>query len=163
MIVVSDSGSLISLAGIGRLDLLRDLYGRVVVPVAVRDEISERGRWRVGAEEVLAADWIVPVDQVVSPVLDGLQMRFGAGESEAIALCLSNPDSVLLIDDHPARVEAIRRGVRIVGTLGVLIEAKSGGLISAVRPLVDGMIVATDFRVGQTLLDEVLRAVGEAD
>ena len=58
MRVVSNTSPIINLAGIGRLDLLRDLYGAIVIPRAVYGEITGFGQHLPGAAEVQAADWI---------------------------------------------------------------------------------------------------------
>jgi uncharacterized protein len=59
MIVVSNSSPLVSLAAIGRLELLHDLYGTITIPQAVHQEVVMQGPGRPGAAEVQALDWIV--------------------------------------------------------------------------------------------------------
>ncbi len=58
MIVVSNSSPIINLVLVGQLDLLREMYERIVIPGAVFDEIIVRGGGKTGVDEVLAAEWI---------------------------------------------------------------------------------------------------------
>ena len=58
MIVVSDSSPLIALARISRLDLLRSLYERILIPAEVHHEVTVAGRELPGGREVRMADWI---------------------------------------------------------------------------------------------------------
>ena len=43
---------------------------------------------------------------------------------------------MLISDDLPARSEATRRGLSVVGTVGVLVEARNQGLVPAAYPLI---------------------------
>ena len=83
------------------------------------------------------------------------------GESEAIVLAQEVDAAWLLLDDALARRKASRIGIPVVGTLGVLLMAKSAGLIDAVKPALDDLR-KTDFRVSPMVLDEVLNKAGES-
>ena len=58
MIVVSNSSPLIALAKIGKLYILRELFGEIVIPKAVWNEVVVKGKGKPGAEEVEKAEWI---------------------------------------------------------------------------------------------------------
>ena len=58
MIVVSNSSPIMNLAAVGQLDLLRTLYGRLIIPQAVYEEVAIAGKGRPGASDVEVADWI---------------------------------------------------------------------------------------------------------
>ena len=83
-----------------------------------------------------------------------LSRRFGEGESEAIALA-KELDFYLLIDEIKAMNEAKRRGVNILSTLIMLLEAKKKGLISSVKSELDEFI-ASGFRCSAALYEEIL-------
>jgi predicted nucleic acid-binding protein len=140
---VSDSSPLILYARIGRLDLLGDVFGEVIVPPAVWDEAVTAGSGRPGADAIRRAPWIrrmaVARDEPVRTLLASL----GPGEAEAIALWaeLERPGP-LLLDDRKARAAAVRLGIPVLGTAGALLRAKDHGLISAVRPLLDDLRAA---------------------
>ncbi len=147
-LVVTDTSCLIALDRIGRLDLLPALF-EVHAPAAVAAEFGDQPEWLVihPAQEV--GRW--------SALLDGLDL----GEAQAIALALSLPGAELLIDEARGRKVALQLGLPIVGTAGVLLEAKRLGLILALRPLLDALIHAHSFRLGARLYEAVLREAGE--
>lgn len=156
MIVVPDAGPLIYLAGAGQLDLLRILFERVVVPAIVRDEVVVAGAGLVGAAEVAAATWIEI--ESVDPDTD-LLVTLDAGEAAAIPLA-ARLGATLLCDDADGREEARRRGLRVIGTLGVLLRGKRDGHLARIAPVVARMTGLGMF-VGPSLLAEVLAAAGE--
>jgi predicted nucleic acid-binding protein len=65
-----------------------------------------------------------------------LVLDLGAGEIAAMALALENQDRVVLLDDMLARRTAQAAGLQVWGTLKILLEAKSHGLIDTVEPYV---------------------------
>ena len=68
---------------------------------------------------------------------------------------------LLLIDERRGRAEANRLGLRIIGLLGILVEAKRRNLIPAVKPLMDAMIATSEFRVSPALYNQILEMVDE--
>jgi predicted nucleic acid-binding protein len=105
--VVADSSSLIHLAGIDRLGLLRTFYGRIFIPPAVWQEVVSLGKGRAGQAEVCRAvneGWIVveaPVHRPTVPITAWLH----PGESEAIRLALAKNAQLLLMDEKEGRSE----------------------------------------------------------
>lgn len=158
--VVSNSGPLISLATVGKLDLLKGLFGRIQIPEAVYDEVVVRGKGEPGSGEVDAAEWIkicVVKDRFsVSLLRDEL----GAGESEAIVLAQELGARLVILDDKMARRKTIRLGLRTVGTLGVLLMSKEAGLIAQVKPILDELR-KTDFRMSPQVYRAVLAKARE--
>jgi len=65
-----------------------------------------------------------------------LALDLGAGELGAMALALENPDHIVLLDDMLARRTAQVAGLQVWGTLKVLLEAKSQGLIEKIEPFI---------------------------
>jgi predicted nucleic acid-binding protein len=157
MIVVADSTPLIALARIERLSLLRELFGEVLIPPAVMREVVEEGQ-RPGALEVSTASWIR-----VHPIKASSRMFTRAldlGEMEAIVLALELSGSILLIDEIPGRREATTCGLKVIGTVGVLIRAKSKGLITILRPELDKLL-AHGFHISDEIRQIALNAAGE--
>lgn len=164
MIVVSDTSPLSNLALINGLSLLQNLYGTVIIPQAVAQELENARAKAPHIAEVLTLDWI-EVRQVsnLSLVKELREDRLlNRGESEAIVLALELNAEDLLIDERLGRREAVRLGVPITGVLGVLLIAKRRGLVPVVRPLLDKLITTARFRVSQQLYHEVLAAANEA-
>jgi predicted nucleic acid-binding protein len=155
---VSDSSPLISLARIGRLDLLQGLFHEIWVPPAVEQELTPKGK-KKGASALRAATWIKVQDlslQSLKPVSSSL----GRGERAAIALAREK-GLELLMDDPAGRREAARLGVPVLGTVGLLLEAKAQSLIPEVKPLLDALL-AEGFRLSPRLYERILRRAKES-
>lgn len=161
MIVVSNATPLIALAAAGHLDLLRQLYGRILIPQEVYREAVERKPGAPGAAEIRSAPWIeVQIVQDRARVT-ALESALDRGEAEAIVLASGQAADLLLIDEPAGRAKAKQLGQRITGTLGVLLVAKQRGLITAVRPVMDDLDARAGFRLHRELRARVLRAAGE--
>lgn len=161
--VVSDASPLIYLCHLGHFEFLRDIYRTVLVPPAVWMEVGERGAHRPEGQALKAgaeAGWI----QVTAPSSDALVdpalLFLGPGEREAIQLAYER-SALLLIDEADGRNIALRLGIQLTGTLGVLVEAKKKRLLAGVRPAVERLISETSFRVSDQLRQHILRLAGE--
>lgn len=86
MKVVSNASPLINLAAVGRLDLLRRLYRRVIVPPAVWGEVVRRGAGRRGSRAVRRAPWIRVKAVRDRPLVEMLLGELDPGEAESIVL-----------------------------------------------------------------------------
>jgi len=160
MAAVADTSSIILLAKIGRLALLRDLYEQVHVPPGVVAEL--RAKPDAASQEVerfLRSPGCVRAPQNTL-LVQALSADLGIGEAEAIALGAEIPDGLLIMDDSEGRRVARGLGLRVTGLLGILIEAKTRGLIFAVAPLLD-QLIAEGFWVSEAMRRIVLNAAGE--
>jgi len=162
VIIVSDTSPITSLAAIGQLDLLRQLYSKILIPEAVYQELTGTATLVPGSSEVKTLEWI-EVRQVTNRplIVTLLEQQLDEGECEAIALAIELNAELLLIDERRGRAEADRLGLRIIGLLGVLVEAKQKGLILAVKPVLDNLIATAQFRVADALYARILNTVGE--
>jgi predicted nucleic acid-binding protein len=115
-VAVPDTSCLIALQSVELLDLLAHLYDRIDVPSAVAREFGEG---------LPASATVVRPDNEL--LVLSLRQRLGAGESEAIALAAADPERIAILDDRKARSVAAGMGVRLTGTLGVLLKAHAGG------------------------------------
>jgi predicted nucleic acid-binding protein len=157
MSIVSNASPLINLARIGKISLLQDLYGELIIPVAVWQEIVVKGSGQPGADEVKAADWIKQQDVTNRQLTRALKQELDAGEAEAIALALEIGADLLLMDEHLGREVARHLGLRYIGLIGVLIEAKRKGLITSVKPCLDQLRDIAGFRFSEVLYTRVLQ------
>ena len=158
LLVVSNSSVIIALARICRLDLLKKLFGRILVPEAVWREIIVRGK--PGSEKILRSNFIY-VKKVHNKRLALLLEEFvDEGEAEAITLALEVSTVLLLIDDYDARSLAKKLGLQVMGTLGVIALAKYKGLIPKAKPIVDEL-VKSGFWISKKILEKLLKELGE--
>lgn len=162
MSIVSNASPLINLARIGHLDLLPRLYGELVIPEAVWREVVLEGTGQPGAEEIKAASWIRVRSATNRELVQALQQELDAGEAEAIALALQVKAEFLLMDEHLGRDTALHMGVRSVGLIGVLLEAKRKGLVTHIRPLLETLRDVAGFWISEVLFQRVLQDEGES-
>ncbi|MGH9351149.1 MAG: DUF3368 domain-containing protein [Terriglobia bacterium] len=129
MLVIADTTPLNYLILINAIEILPQLYGRVLIPTAVVEELKNP------EAPAAARAWTEnpPGWLDVRPVGAGdsalAKANLGAGEREAINLALAVAADVILIDERAGRREAARRHLQVTGTLGVLDEAAERGLI----------------------------------
>lgn len=161
MIVVSDASPLIALAAVNQIELLRCLYGRVLVPEAVRREVVEQNPGAPGAAQVQTAEWIQaePVQDRI--LVEALRIELDRGEAEAIALAVERRADLLLMDERRGRSAAVRLGRRVVGVLGLLIEAKHKEHLPEVKPVLEALERDAGFRISRELYARVLAEAGE--
>ena len=125
MIVVSDTTPLISLMKAGQLNVLHKLFGDILIPQAVFDELTGNLRFRQEAE-MIENDRHIHVVAVEERKLVALLQRttgLDLGESEAIVYADDNHADFLLMDENAGRKVAKTMGLRIMGTVGVLVNA----------------------------------------
>jgi hypothetical protein len=147
-----------------QLDALRvfpQLVKTITIPPAVKQELEVGRALGLALPEVENLSWVVvriPSSAVALPLVTDL----GAGEREVLALALETPDSVCVLDDALARQVARALHIRVTGTLGILIDAKRAGIISAVRPLID-QLQSLGFRLAPRTRAAVLTITEETD
>ena len=143
MIVISDTTPLISLLKIGRLDLLERLFEQVYIPSAVFNELTADERFRLEAEQIKNKQYIIIKCVNNSESVSNLKRATGLdqGESEAIVLSDEMKADLILMDEAKGRTVSAQLGIRIMGTIGVLIIAYEEGFLSSseVRECVEGL------------------------
>ena len=127
--MVSNSSPLIALAKIGKLYILKELFGEVIIPKAVWDEVVVKGKGKPGAEEVEKAEWIKVRDVRDKLSVEVLKGEIEIGEAEAIILAKELNADLLIMDESIPRVIAESIGLRVIGSLAILYIAKKRGLI----------------------------------
>jgi len=136
--VIANTSPIQYLFQLGLLDLLPRLYGSVLVPPAVRDEIKRGQALGVALPNLDDLGWIAVADPEV-PVLLPLANGLGAGELQVIALAKESAGHLALLDDRRARRFASLLGVTYSGTLGVLLRAKQRGMLERLEPVCDAL------------------------
>jgi predicted nucleic acid-binding protein len=124
MIVISDTSPITTLIQIGRVDLLHKMYGEILIPEIVRDELF--------LLHPILPDFFRCVPVTDRNAVIRLQSDLDAGEAEAIVLAKEQAADILLIDEIEGRKVAAREGLHFVGLLGVLGQAKLNNYIPSV-------------------------------
>lgn len=160
-LLVPDSGPLIALARVALLDLPALLYGEVLVPAVVWDEVLRRPPEleRARLQAALAARSLKVEAEPQAPAQLLQDTRLGAGERAAIALARLRSAQVL-IDERRGRRAAADAGLLVVGTVGLLVRGRQLGLIGPVRPLIDALR-STGYHLGGALTARALADLGE--
>ncbi len=160
MIVVSNTSPISNLAAIGQLELLQQLYGNIIIPPAVYQELINSGDTDPATLAVQTLDWIQTQPVLDRVLLETLQTNLDPGEAEAITLAVEIKADRLIIDERRGRNEAMRLGLQVTGLLGIVLAAKQQGLIPLVQPILDDLR-ANSFWIRDALYAEVLRLAGE--
>ncbi len=152
MKVVADTSPLIALERIGRLDILPGLFGSVVCPQSVIDELR-------AFPGHLRADSSIEQSSWLSIRPDPREMVFrkelGAGETAAIALAVNIKAEMIVLDDLAARRIAREIGLKISGTLGIVLAACRYGLLADVAGTLDDLRSA-GFHLSNTLIRDCI-------
>ena len=152
-VVVSDTAPLNYLVWIGAAEVLPKLYGQILIPPAVWEELSHP-KTPQSVQEWLATSpvWV----HLAHPQkrLDSAFSHLGCGEQEAIALAMEQHANLLLIDERDGTQAARQYELTVIGTLGVLDQAAARGWISLLRAF--NRLEQTSFRCPRALMSALL-------
>jgi predicted nucleic acid-binding protein len=156
--IVSNTTPIISLLKLSKLEILKDLYSEIIIPKAVYEEV-QLGRNKPYYIDLKQFAWIQ-----IFEVADRNSLKFfhdlDAGEAEAIVLAKEINAQLLIIDEKLGRYYASNAGLKITGTLGVLIKAKNAGFIEQVKPLLIELS-QKDVWISENLIAEVCKLTNE--
>jgi len=156
--VVSNTTPIISFLKLGRLDLLHKLYSQICIPTAVYKEI-EAGKAKRYYQDLSQLDWIKIIEiqekQAVKFFLD-----LDAGEAEAIVLATELNADLIILDEKLGRFHAKHAGLKVTGTIGMLVKAKAKGFIKELKPLLEEL-TDKDVWISEKLKLEILKRVDE--
>jgi predicted nucleic acid-binding protein/predicted HTH domain antitoxin len=156
---VVNTSPLIHLAEAGLLHLLRDAAGMICVPEAVAREIRAYGADDPTARALTAHAWldVIPVASIPESILT---WNLGAGESAVLALALCSPNVGVVIDDLAGRRCAQAMGLRLRGTVGLVLPAKQPGGIPSARSVLE-QLRDSGMYLSDATLNRALAQVGE--
>lgn len=164
MRVVSNTSPISNLAMIGRLNLLRERFGRIIMPEAVHRELGRLAH--VGGQHQIAQalddGWLSVEALSDRRMLPVLRARIDEGEAEAIELARQTNADLLILDDHAGRVVAKELSLAFTGLIGVLVAERMGGKISSLRDELHRLRSECGFFISNDLENRVLRQVGES-
>ncbi|MBI4023587.1 MAG: DUF3368 domain-containing protein [Verrucomicrobia bacterium] len=160
MIVINSSPVINLTAALGGLELLGDLYGKVIVPAEVMQEIED------GADKDKAADLLRKThcaDMRTQTVLSAPWMFRGLdpGEASVIQTALQEGVKTVVLDDWKGRRVARVAGLEVIGSLGVLVQAKETGRLPSVRDAITRMKSHGAWLDG-AVVEQALKLAGES-
>jgi len=153
---VTNTTPLITLAGVGLLDLLPLLYDKVWAPRIVLDEYQAKAP--PTEPDLAQATWLTVVDAVI---IDPTLPLLDVGEAAALSLAQTIRARLILLDERKARRIAARIGLQVAGTLAVLLRVKQQRLIAAIRPYITQM-QSQGRRFHPDLIARLLEDAGES-
>lgn len=148
-IIISDTSCLILFDEIGTLDLLQKTYGEITTTPEVIEEYTTK-----------IPHWINVVKVKNKSKQKEFEQLVDKGEASAIALALEIENCMLIIDDKKGRKLAIEKKIKVTGTLGTLLKAKHKGIITAIKPFVDKLVMIK-YRVAKEIIEGILKEAGE--
>lgn len=146
----------------GLLNLLHDLYGQVLIPQSVAEEINAGKRKNINLPDLENLSWATiksPGKMSTTPLLSQAT-NLGIGEKHVISLGMETPGALLIMDDLHARRHASEASLEMTGTAGVLISAKQQGLLASVKPSLDRILDLGFYSSGH-LYHQCLELAGE--
>jgi uncharacterized protein len=158
MIVVADASPLVALASCDCLEVLDKLFGQVKVSDAVYEEVTVHNKLGSDRLKNYLQDKVVNAD-LASLVIQGSSLD--KGELSSMVLYKKLQADYLLIDEKLGRRIAKLNNIKVIGSLGVLIEAKKKGLIPCIKPQIEILRTSTVY-FSATLLDHALKMSNEA-
>lgn len=159
--IVSNTSPIINLATIDQLNILNKLYDNIFIPEAVYHEIVVVGAGQPGSSEIRKLEWIITRKVSNTSLVKALQLELDNGEAEAIALALELRADLLLIDERMGRSVASRFNVKYIGLLGLLVEAKSKGIVKMIQPLLNDLKTKAGFWISEKLYFRILEIANE--
>lgn len=161
MLVVSDTSPISGLIAIDKVVLLKQLYEIVIIPLGVKEELFKIKSKRIELENLFSNDWIKVREITDLQFYNELKKNLDEGESQAITLAKEMHADIILIDEIKGRNIATKAGLNVVGLLGVLVDAKSHGFITSLKPILDDLINQYGVWIKPELYAAVLTSVNE--
>ena len=152
--IISNSTPLIILSKIGELEILKNLYGEIIIPRAVFEEVT------IKSDAIKNFSWIKILEMQDKSNRKIYQAKLHNGEVEVMMLAKEISADLLIIDDNAAKKFAKFLGFTVTGTLGILLKAKSEKIISEVKPILEKM-QAENFYISDEIIKLVLKTAGE--
>lgn len=160
MKVICNATPLISLSSIKKLHLLKELFGEITIPEQVYNEVTVTGFDKYGSSDVKECLWI-KVQKTSDNILKRYLMQtLDEGEAEVIVLADELKADLVIIDERLARQYVDKAELNLIGTLGVIANAKQVGLIPEARSLIEEMLNKGRW-FSMALINRILTELGE--
>jgi uncharacterized protein len=159
-IIVSDTSPIRALHFLGRVDWLATIFDEVYIPPAVVKELAQPAARYLPINANLYPFLLVRPPPN-SPRLIQLQEELEEGEAEALALAEDLRADTVLIDEMQGRKVAQEMGLFVIGTVGILLQAKKKSLCPKIAPLLDRLTKELGFFLSVKLRAQALKVAGE--
>lgn len=156
--IVSNTTPLISLMKISQLEILKKIYSEIVIPEAVYKEI-EAGKHKEFYRDLSKIDWI-KIRSIKNKRSINYFLDLDAGEAEAIIIASEIGADLIILDEKLGRYHAKHAGIKVTGTLGVLVKAKKMGLVPKLKPLLKEL-TEKNVWISDRLIAQVCKTVDE--
>ena len=161
MIVVADTSVLLNLCCVGQVELLPALFREVVIPPEVASDfrrlVSETPRY----EGLSLPRWLRQQQASVFPNLVRCATGLDPAAAAVLALAVEIHAGAVLVEKRRVHEVALQLGLRAIGVLGILSQAKTKGLLPRIAPVLDELEVKAGFKITPALRARVLRSAGE--
>jgi len=169
-VAVSNSGPLIHLTLAGLLDFVCELFDLIIIPPRVYDEIIVKGKEENHSDAYILERAIdnknIKVEAVKKSNKTITSSKLHEAEIESIILTLQSNVEIILLDDEEARIFARRLGIRVSGTLGILIDLYRRGFfgldeaLQYLKKINEVMYLSSDV---YCYIEKVIKEMTEAD
>lgn len=157
---VVDTGPLIFLAKLDRLELLRSYDSEILLPTAVLHEVNAYTDEATKKIEQGLDSWLQRRDVQNKQAVELLLADLDVGEAEVIVLAKEVGAERIMLDDMDARRFARRAGLPVVGTVGLLLAARLRNEIPSLKAEID-KLRTLGFWISEPLVQAVLKEAGE--
>lgn len=156
--VVSNTTPIISLLKVDKLEILKELYGKIYIPFEVFREI-EAGKDKEYYVNLTKIDWIT-IERIQNEKSLLFFLDLDKGEAEAIVLANEIDADLILLDENLGRFHAKHIGLKVTGTIGILLKAKENGIIETVEPILNELL-QKGIWLSQKLIIKILEKASE--
>lgn len=161
MIVVADTSVILNLCFLRHESLLLQLFGSVHVPFQVEVEFVRLASVDTRFAGLEFPSFIQRTQPQITSHAWSHSPVLHAGEVAALSLALELGAELVLMDEAEGRAAAALLNLKTMGLLGILLQAKRQGLITAVAPLLDRLQNEARFWIAPSLREALLQAAGE--
>ena len=134
---------------VNELNLLKAVYSRIIITPEIAKEFNQQ-----------IPDWIEIIEAKDKKSQLLLEDSLDLGESTALTLAFEIDNTTVILDDLKARKIANKLGIKVTGTIGVIVKAKLQGSISSAKNILD-KISNTDFRINAKIIEQAIKEAGE--
>lgn len=158
MIAVMNISPWIFLSGLGIIRESASLFDELIIPSSVCEEVSQKQDTAAEMLTKLRKEEVCVVCQAQNIRLrDSFNRRLGKGESEAIAIAIEKQADMVLLDDHAARSEALRLGLDVKGTLGIIRRLMALNMYPSDTESLRLLLRKMNFRVSDSVFHAVFK------